>query len=194
MIRKYWILLQDGGGVTFYVTERNACPIGFAVDYALTEEEFTAVPQEQKALTLMQAAIVSEDDFNELDNVVIRAGEGSLDYEVGVDELVAKTIANKVSEFHRDSHGFTCIANYERDRLLYFTVPWSDGWRATVDGLETKIINSGGMMVLKVPAGEHQIAFAYHTPGFHMGIIVSVASFCIFVGFMIVNKKRKEGE
>ena len=179
------------GGATFYVTERNACPIGFAVDYALTEEEFTAVPQEQKALTLMQAAIVSEDDFNELDNVVIRAGEGSLDYEAGVDELVAKTIANKVSEFHRDSHGFTCIANYERDRLLYFTVPWSDGWRATVDGLETKIINSGGMMVLKVPAGEHQIAFAYHTPGFHMGIIVSAASFCIFVGFMIVNKKKR---
>ena len=182
-----------GGNATFYVTERNACPIGFAVDFALTEEEFTAMPQEQKALTLMQAAIVGEDDFAALDDVVIRAGEGILDYEASIDELVAKTVANKVSEFHRDSHGFTCTVNYERGRLLYFTVPWNDGWKATVDGSEIKVINSGGMMALKVPAGEHQIVFAYHTPGFYMGALVSVASFCIFVGFMIVNKKRKEG-
>lgn len=180
-----------GGNATFYITERNACPIGFAVDFALTEEEFTAMSQEQKALTLMQAAIVGEDDFAELDDVVIRAGEGILDYEASIDELVAKTVANKVSEFHRDSHGFTCTVNYERGRLLYFTVPWNDGWKATVDGSETKVINSGGMMALKVPAGEHQIVFAYHTPGFYMGALVSVASFCIFVGFMIVNKKRR---
>lgn len=183
-----------GSGATFYVTERNACPIGFAVDYVLTEEEFTAMPQEQKALTLMQAAIVNEDDFDELDDVVIRAGEGSPDYEASVDELVTKTVANKVFEFHRDSHGFTCTANYDRGRLLYFTVPWSNGWKATVDGTETKIIESGGMMALKIPAGEHQIVLSYHTPGFRMGVLVSVASFCIFVVFWVVNKKRKESE
>ena len=178
---------------TFYVTEKNACPIGFAVDFALTEEEFTAIPQEQKALTLMQAAIVDEDDFGDLNDAVIHAGEGSLDYEASVDELVAKAVANRVSEFHRDSHGFTCTASYDQNRLLYFTVPWSNGWIAKVDGLETKIINSGGMMALKIPAGEHQIVFTYHTPGFRVGSLVSTASICIFMGFVFINKRKKRG-
>lgn len=178
---------------TFYVTEKNACPIGFAVDFALTEEEFTATPQEQKALTLMQAAIVDEDDFGDLNDAVIHAGEGSLDYEASVDELVAKAVANRVSEFHRDSHGFTCTASYDQNRLLYFTVPWSNGWIAKVDGFETKIINSGGMMALKIPAGEHQIVFTYHTPGFRVGSLVSATSVCIFMGFVFINKRKKRG-
>lgn len=43
--------------------------------FAQLTEEFTATPQEQKALTLMQAAIVDEDDFGDLNDAVIHAGE-----------------------------------------------------------------------------------------------------------------------
>lgn len=180
---------------TFYITERNACPIGFAVDYILTEEEFAQIPQEQKALTLMQAAIVDESEFSELNNAATPMGS-YLDYEMSLDSLVIKTMNERVFDFHRDSHGFRCTASYDKDRLVYFTVPWSDGWEATIDGKTTKVIESGGMMLLNVPAGNHTIEFSYHTPGFRLGIIVSLISFCIFSGFCVVqynNTQRKPG-
>ena len=62
-----------------------------------------------------------------------------------------------------------------------------------MDGFETKIINSGGMMALKIPAGEHQIVFTYHTPGFRVGSLVSATSVCIFMGFVFISKRKKRG-
>ena len=180
---------------TFYISEKNACPIGFAVDYVLTEEELRSLPKEQRAFALMQAAIVGEDDFPELQDAAVHAEVDSLDYDTAdLDILIANTVANKVSDFHRDSHGFTCTSDYDRSRLLYFTVPWSSGWKATVDGAETEIIDSGGMMAMKVPEGEHQIVFTYHTPGFRAGILVSVISFCVFFGFALITKKKIAAE
>ncbi len=179
---------------TFYISEKNACPIGFAVNYVLTEEELMSISKEQRALALMQAAIIEEDDINKLDDAAVLVDADSLDYESGVDSLVANTVANKVSDFHRDSHGFICTSDYDRSRLLYFTVPWSSGWKATVDGTETEIIDSGGMMAMRVPEGEHQIVFTYHTPGFRAGIPVSIISFCVFFGFALITKKKIAAE
>ena len=180
---------------TFYITERDACPIGFAVDYVITEEELRALPKKQRALALMQAAIVGEEDFYKLNGAAARGDVNSLDHdEADLDTLIANTVANKVSDFHRDSHGFTCTADYDRSRLLYFTVPWSSGWKVTVDGTETEIIDSGGMMALSVPEGEHQIVFTYHTPGFRAGILVSIISFCVFFGFALITKKKIAAE
>ena len=180
---------------TLYISEKNACPIGFAVDYVVTEEELRALPKEQRALALMQAAIIKEEDFYKLDGSAIYTEANSLDHdEADLDALVANTVANKVSDFHRDSHGFTCTSDYERSRLLYFTVPWSSGWKATFDGTETEIIDSGGMMAMKVPEGEHQIVFTYHTPGFRAGILVSIISFCVFFSFALINKKKTAAE
>lgn len=178
-----------GQNATFYVTEGNASPIGFAVDYVLTEEEFMRIPQDQKALTLMQAAIIDENKLDELSNITSHMAVENLNYEEDINSLIERTILNKVNDFQRGSHGFTCTTSYDKSRLLYFTVPWSKGWRATVDGTETETINSGGMMALVVPAGDHQVNFSYHTPGFQTGIFVSVISLLIFIAYVVFNMK-----
>ena len=180
-----------GRDATFYITEKDACPIGFSVDYALTEAEFMEIPQEQRALTLMQAAIVDEDKLPEVGNVTLRAESGNLEYGESIDSLIKKTVSNRVHEFHRDSHGFTCLTSYDDNRLLYFTVPWSEGWKATVDGVDTEVLNSGGMMALCISAGEHQVEFSYHTPGFHAGIMISIISWCVFIIFTLIKVKSK---
>lgn len=183
-----------GGDTIFYITEKNACPIGFAVDYIITEEEFMAIPQEKKALTLMQAAIVDADKVSILEDSAIHVEQECLDYDGGIDNLIKKTIENKVFEFHRNSHGFNCKTDYDKNRLVYFTVPWSEGWEATVDGKVVNVIDSGGMMALSVPAGEHQVVFTYHTPGFRLGVMTSLGSFGIFITICIIQyKKRKKG-
>ena len=176
------------------ITEKKACPIGFAVDYILTEDEFMMISQEQKALVLMQAAIIDESELNKLENVASSIRKSDFDYEENIDSLVDKTISNKVLEFHKDSHGFTCTTFYDKNRLIYFTVPWSEGWKVSIDGKETKLINSGGMMALIVPEGKHQVEFVYHTPGFFIGIITSLVSCFIFIIYVMYNIKTVRAE
>ena len=183
-----------GENATFYITEKKACPIGFAVDYILTEDEFMMISQEQKALVLMQAAIIDESELNKLENVASSIRKSDFDYEENIDSLVDKTISNKVLEFHKDSHGFTCTTFYDKNRLIYFTVPWSEGWKVSIDGKETKLINSGGMMALIVPEGKHQVEFVYHTPGFFIGIITSLVSCFIFIIYVMYNIKTVRAE
>lgn len=175
-------------GATFYVTARNACPIGFAVDYMLTEDEFMAIPLEQRALTLMQAAIVDESDLSGLAHSAVHK-TNDFDYDSGLDALVNRTVQNRVFDFHRDSHGFRCATAYDKDRLVYFSVPWSEGWKATVDGENAAVIDSGGMMALNVPAGSHTVVFTYHTPGFRLGAAVSAVSFCVFFALCIFRRR-----
>lgn len=180
---------------TFYITERNACPIGFAVDYVLTEEEFLELPQEQKALTLMQAAIVDKSEFDSLNEAAAHM-DSRYSQEESLDALVNKTLDERVFDFRRDSHGFRCTTAYDKNRLVYFTIPWSDGWEAAIDGEYAKVLKSGGMMALNVPAGHHTVEFTYHTPGFRQGIILTLISFGIFTGFCIIQynmQKKKPG-
>lgn len=184
-----------GRDKTYYVVEQNACPIGFAVDYTLTEDELLEIPKEQRALTLMRAAIVGKSELTEFENIAPHVENGDIDYGQSIDSFIEGTVENRVLEFQRDSHGFKCITDYEKDRLLYFTVPWSKGWVATVDGKSANVIDSGGMMALSIPAGEHQVVFTYHTPGFHIGVLISLVSFCIFIVICFIQfiiKKNKE--
>ena len=48
-------------------------------------------------------------------------------------------------------------------------------------------------MLIKVPAGEHQVVFDYYTAGLKEGIIVSIICWIAFVGVIIYSKRTKNG-
>ena len=79
-----------------------------------------------------------------------------------------------------------------------FTVPYDRGWHATVDGEPAQILYSGGMMLLRVPAGEHAVSFVYHTPGFRFGLIVTAACWTGFIVYCVLisckRKRQKDAE
>jgi len=73
----------------------------------------------------------------------------------------------------------------QKGKLVWFFVPYDKGWDAALDGKKIEIIKSVGMMAVKIPEGEHNLVFKYHTPGFKLGIIV----FGIY-GAILVFRKR----
>ena len=81
-----------------------------------------------------------------------------------------------------------CVTGYDKDTYVYFSVPNDEGWTATIDGEKTEIINSGGMMLIKVPAGNHNVEFKYFTPWLKIGTIIAVLCWIIFAGIMIFKK------
>ncbi len=179
-------------GLTYSVSEGAACPIGFAVDYYILREDLMALDRSQRAVTLMRAAVVDPAAAEQVAAAAEPLDARSVDYERPLDDLVGDTVEQAVGNFTRDSSGFACTTDYGSDRLVYFTVPWDRGWTAEIDGAQTAVVNSGGMMVLVVPAGAHQLRFTYRTPGFRAGLAISLASFAVFFGLCAVGRGRRK--
>lgn len=180
-------------GNTLYVTEQDAFPIGFAINAYMLDDEMAAIPQENRALALMQAAVIDDEDQGRVDSCMRHIDVGTINYDIPVSDMISYTNYYAVEEFERSSHGFACKTSYDSEQMVYFAVPYDDGWTATIDGIETDVVYSGGMMLLHVPEGVHRIIFTYNTPGIHTGIIISLISSILFVIYLFYSRGRTRG-
>ena len=104
-------------------------------------------------------------------------------------------------EFKYTNNGFT--AEFDNtdgnENLLFFSVPYSDGFTAYVNGNKTDIekVNNGLMAVYIPENTKCSIEFVYETPGLSTGILISVlsaAAFAVYILSIIIFrliKKRK---
>jgi len=197
---KYYLSRDEGetnlgeyssGDMTLYLHEVEACPIGFAVNSVVLEEDIQSLPIENRAKVLMSAVIVNDSNsfLCEEYDIVAQENINTIDLKT----LIEKTKEKQVSQFFRDQNGFSCTTNFLDNSLVCFSVPFEQGWKAEVDGNETNIINSAGMMVIEVPSGNHFVEFTYSTPGFTLGIIVSIVClilYCIYCFISLFLKRE----
>lgn len=88
--------------------------------------------------------------------------------------------------------------NVSESGLFYTSIPYEEGWTATVDGKEVEITPVGNsLLAFELSEGEHTIKLNYYPKGFWIGFAVSsvclVAFVCICV-YVYVFKKRKENK
>lgn len=72
--------------------------------------------------------------------------------------------------------------NLNEDKILFFSIPYDEGWTAFVDGEERLLeICNIGFMSLVLTEGEHDIILKYTPQGFELGIIITICGlvFCI---------------
>ena len=190
--------IDHNGTVYYLITYSETCPIGFAVDQYQTEEQLTALPVNERACALMHAFLINPEEIEAVRDIASPFDAGTVDLKNTLDASIEACKEQGVSDFHRDNTGFRCTTSYDRDRMVYFTVPYDRGWHATVDGEPAQILYSGGMMLLRVPAGEHAVSFVYHTPGFRFGLIVTAACWTGFIVYCVLisckRKRQKDAE
>jgi uncharacterized membrane protein YfhO len=178
----------------FYLSEREACPIGFAVDSYITMDELMSMDVNNRAIALLDSAVISEKDITEeIKNDLPCNTAADIDLNKSISEYVYEKTIGAVVNFHKDGHGFTCNTTYDKDTYVYFSVPYDTGWTATVDGMKTDIIVSGGMMLVKIPAGNHALQFSYFTPGLKIGLLVSLISWIVFIVMCVYDQKSRKG-
>ena len=169
----------------------DACPIGFATDRCILREELMKIPAEDRGAALLYAAVIDPEEADAASGAapLLRADE----IPVGADfaDQVARNRENAVKNFTRDSGGFRCTSDFDRDRLVYFSVPDDGGWTAFIDGKKQGILPSAGMMLLPVPSGTHEIVFTYVTPGFTAGRIVSAVCGAGFLVYWFLRRRGK---
>ena len=182
------------GNTSLYITEQPACPIGFAVEDYILASEVKALPQEQRGIAMLNAAVVYSEDESKVSKILQHINTEAINYNESPNDLSLKAESAGVKNFRRDNHGFSCLTDYDKDSFVYFSVPNDKGWHAYIDGNEKEIIDSAGMMLLNVPSGEHSIYFHYSTPGLKIGACVSAVSILILLIIAIVYRKEDDHE
>ena len=80
----------------------------------------------------------------------------------------------------------------DNPKILCFSIPYSIGWKAKVDGTEIPIYQAN-MMYMGIPldTGEHDISLEYATPFKKEGIYVSCGSLLILIIYVILSERRE---
>ena len=90
---------------------------------------------------------------------------------------------------------FTAQADLEAENLVLFSVPYDDGFTATVNGVPAEVEKvDNGLMAVAAPAGHSEIVFTYHTAGLRQSVAVSAGAIVVYAVWVAVlhRKKRRE--
>lgn len=173
----------------WFVTEKPACPIGFAVDHYIVRERLMDIENEKKGVVLLHAAVIRPEDEGMISGICTAIDPETIDFEEDVSAVAVKiSNENAVCDFRRDSRGFRCRSDFSKQKLVYFSIPDEGGWTATIDGQKQDIIPSAGMMLLVVPEGKHDIEFTYVTPGYKAGIVISATAWLLFIVWLAAGR------
>lgn len=67
---------------------------------------------------------------------------------------------------------------------------WDTGWRVTVDGAPAAVLCADdAFLAIALPTGDHNVEFAYFTPGAATGVAISLASLCA-LGVLCISATR----
>ena len=163
-------------------------PFGFAYDkYMPTSDFYKMRDDSTKNMPLMMLA-----------GVVMSGSEGCLqnfDYDepLDLDSLVAKRREYTATDFKGNSRGFTAKIELPSTKMVFFSVPYSKGFTARIDGKEVPIhIANWCMMALKIPAGKHSIAFNYFPTGLKTGACISLVGLLLMLMIVWNEWKKKQ--
>ena len=101
-----------------------------------------------------------------------------------------------VAAFTATDTGFTAKTAYDADELVFFSVPYDDGFSATVNGEPAAIEKvDDGLMAVYVRGGERDRIYL-HTPGLKVSACVSTAAIAVYGVYLlgiIIKRKSQPG-
>jgi len=191
-------LVDNICGYKIYENE-NYIPYGFTYDYYMTSAQCESYGDTYRSNMMLKAILLSDEQITKYGNMLKNIGvdyniNNTNDYsksqinfsEQTYSEDCSKLAATSAINFERDNGGFTATVDLASENLVFFSVPYEDGWSAYIDDKKVDIekVNVGFMAVC-APVGVTNIRFEYHTPGLYYGMLISVGALALFVLYIM---------
>ena len=180
------------GDVKIY-RNKFSLPLSFTYTHHIPRREFNLLTPGQKEVTIYHAFILNDSIYPQYMKILppyINSGYKIHSYQYfmeGVEKLKKDTLA--LSKFSNNNIKGT-ITLKER-KMLFFSIPYSEGWSAKVDGMEQSPVRINiGFIGLLLQKGTHQIELTYTPPMFLPGAVISLVAICLYL-FLILFKHGK---
>lgn len=187
---------QDG----YYIYENNYfIPYGFTYNYYMTKEYLDDFAEADRGDMLLKAILLEEEQIEKYGSLLQNIEDTGENYEGKITypfyyNNCRDRAATACTDFATDRNGFTATAALERDNLVFFSIPYDEGWRATVDGkpVEIERVNIGFMAIPVTGDGQsHTIRFTYRTPGLMLGLYISGGALLFTGVYLTVAQLRR---
>lgn len=164
----------------------NFIPMGFTYTSYITNSEYQA--SQNKDLLLLKGILLNNTQIQKYSSLLTPLPLSAV-YSTSEDQLAADSTARRTytcSSFTTDNKGFSASITLPQDNLVFFSVPYDSGWRATVNGKPATIEKVNvGFMAVKCNSGTSSIRFQYTTPGLATGQAVTGASVVILIAYLL---------
>ena len=99
---------------------------------------------------------------------------------------------NVLDNVELPTNGVRGTIDASKDELLFLSIPYSDGWSATVDGAEANIICANtAFMGIALSTGRHSIELRYATPGLGLGMTIGAGGLLAAGVLVVVCELRR---
>ena len=174
---------------------QNYLPMGFAYDHYITRTQLEGVDEIHRGNMMLRALVLEDDEAWRQDDILERMQtESPMSFTLDdTREDVAGRRQQTADSFTRDNRGFTARSSLEGENILFFSVPWDEGWSATVNGEPTEVLRVNiGFIGIRVPAGAAEIRLDYTTPGLRLGICITGGFLLIWLIYFLRSRRKKK--
>ena len=193
-----WTYLGDVDGYTLYHND-NYVPMGFTYDYYVTEATYEASVKTLRSNLLLRALVLEDEDVEKYSSYLTELPDALLDdlhYDSYTQDCADRR-AHSCSVFQMNNAGFHAEITLDKANLVFFSVPYDDGFTAYVNGEKTDILRvDEGLMAVLCPAGASSIDFMYQADGLSASRVVTAVAipvWVVYVAYFVRRKRRSTG-
>ncbi len=173
-------------------------PMGFAYNTYITKKAADDKGKLQREKVMMKSLILTDEQAEKYSDI-LREYDPERDTSMSRESyrmFCREKTACSAKSFTFDSHGFTSEIDLDSPELVFFSVPYSSGWTAEVNGspVDVEKVNEG-FMAVRAEKGSNTIVFRYRTPYLREGVIISCISTAVLAVYVLISRrKRSKGD
>ena len=188
-----WTYLADVDGYTLYHND-NYVPMGFTYDYYVTEATYETSIKTLRSNLLMRALVLTDEDVAQYGRYLTELSEDMLNdlhYDSYTQDCADRR-AHSCSVFQMNNAGFHAEITLDKPNLVFFSVPYDDGFTAYVNGEKTDILQvDEGLMAVLCQPGASSIDFVYQAAGLSASRVVTAVAIPVWVVYVACFVRRK---
>ena len=106
--------------------------------------------------------------------------------------MLSRLRENALENIAFNNNKLTGTVDSNRDKILCLSIPYSEGWKAKVNGKETEIHRANIMyMAIPIKKGSNAIELSYCTPMLLQGIGVSITGLLLMIVIAVLDRRRR---
>ncbi|MEG2038860.1 MAG: hypothetical protein RRZ73_03930 [Oscillospiraceae bacterium] len=166
-------------------------PIGIIYDTYIPAHILQQAPPEQKAQLALKGIAIRPEDIPKVSSILTPVAENDLDNLTVYDSLndCYFLSSRKIDSIHLSRTGFTAQTNFDRERVVFFSIPYSSSASCLIDGKPSEILLAGGgYMGIIVPEGQNTIVVDRYPFAAMLGQWISLGAAVIALIYFIIMR------
>lgn len=179
----------------------NNCfiPMGFTFDYYASPEDIAGIEARYyRSQALLEAVVLTNEQQARFSDILSPYDISHCSY--GYEELYEIASVKRETacrDFYTDRRGFGAVFENpgDRDRLVFFSVPYDKGWSAEINGQFVPIERvTYGFMAVRCPPGTSKLRFDYTSNPLKCGGVISILGAAVLAVYIILCRKMSQGK